>query len=111
MSKFVMVDAMSIFRMRYVVEVPDECPDPEAYAKDSVVCGDVREFSQDHLDEIITLTREVTYDQAIEQHRVDNPWCSEWSEEIIEKNAFTEIGYSWDDHMEEEKKRWLRGTN
>ena len=121
MSKYVMVDAVSMFRMRYVVEVPDDCenpsdPDrypvtPEGYAKDSVVTGNTREFSQEHLDEVIVSTRQVTKEEAIEQFRIDNDYISSWSDEHIEKNAITEIGFDIDAFYEEEEKAWRQNIN
>jgi len=94
MSKYVMVDAISQFRMRYVVEVPDdaEC-DPIEYAEDSVVCEDVKEFTQKHLGETIVSSREVTLEEAIKQFREDEPVNVGWTNDIIVENVITEIGY------------------
>ena len=110
MSKYVMVDAISMFRMRYVVEVPDECSEPIPYAKDSVTCEDTREYSQEHLDEVISSCREITLEEAIEQFRIDNS-NDVWDEETIIKNSFTEIGFDRKKYEEEEEKKWRMSTN
>jgi len=86
MPKYVMVDTISQFRMRYVVEVPDDVENPsegkypctpEVYASDTVVCEDTREFSQEHLGETIVSTREVSLEEAIAQFRKDEPMFGE----------------------------------
>lgn len=117
MSKYVMVDSISMFRMRYVVEVPDDVEQgkypctPEDYAKDSVTCEDVREFSQEHLDEVISSVREVTKEEAIEQFKKDQDYLYSWSDEQIVKNAFTEIGFNRKAYEEEEEKIWRNSMN
>ena len=47
---WVLVDAVSMFRMRYMIETPDDHPE---YALDTVVCQEGKEFSQEHLGETI----------------------------------------------------------
>ena len=121
MSKYVMVDTVSMFRMRYVVEVPDGIGEemifhdgtrsfpttPEVYASDTVVCGEAKEFSQDHIGENIVSTREVTLEEAIIQYREDEPTLgAAWEDEIIIKNAITPIGWNENERIENEEKRW-----
>src|SRR5210317_359322 len=116
MSKYVMVDTISQFRMRYVVEVPDDVENPsegkypctpEQYASDSVTCEDVREFSQEHLGETIVSTREVSLEEAIAQWRKDNGGAFDsWSDELVVKNSITEIGFNREEYYEAEEKRW-----
>lgn len=113
MSKYVMVDTVSMFRMRYVVEVPEEvglehypCTDEE-YAKDTVTCGDAKEFTQEHLEEVIVSTREVTLEEAVAQYRRDEPTIgAAWDDEIIIKNAITPIGHSEREKMAQEEAQW-----
>jgi len=106
--------------MRYCVEVPDDVGEemyfkdgtrsfpctPEEYASDTVVCEEAKEFSQFHVGESIISTREVTLEEAIALHRKDNQWCSSWSDEVIIKNAITEIGHNEREKMEEEDARF-----
>ena len=115
MSKYVMVDTVSMFRMRYVVEVPDGIGEemifkdgtrsfpttPEEYASDTVVCGEAKEFTQEHIGENIVSTREVTLEEAISQYRKDEPMIGEaWEDEIIIKNAITPIGWDENERIE-----------
>jgi hypothetical protein len=119
MSKYVLVDTISQFRMRYVVEVPDDVENPKEeglypctpfeYASDSVTCEDVREFSQQHLGETIVSCRNVTLQEAIEQYRLDNePICTEWSDEKINEAAITEIGFNREEYYEQEEREWRK---
>jgi len=113
MSKYIMVDTISQFRMRYVVEVPDNVEDgeypcsPEEYASDTVVCEEAKEFTQHHLGETIVSTREVTLEEAIAQFRKDEPMFGEsWEDDIIIKNAITPIGWDENERIEKEEERW-----
>ena len=118
MSKYVMVDTISQFRMRYVVEVPDDCENPsegkypctpEQYASDSVVCEDTREFSQEHIGETIVSTREVTLEEAIAQWRKDNGAAFDvWEDELVVKNSITEIGFNREEYESTEEERWVK---
>jgi hypothetical protein len=83
----VLVDAISMFRMRYLVEVEDG--KPCEWACDTVVCQEAKEFGQQHLDEIISSYRVVTEEEAIKIFKQDNSYASEWPEETVKKNAFT----------------------
>jgi len=83
---FVLVDAISMFRMRYLVEVPEG---KEHWALDTVTCNEAKEFDQLHLDEVITSSRVVTEKEAIEIFRKDNEFCSSWDDETIKRNVFT----------------------
>ena len=126
MSKYVMVDTVSQFRMRYVVEVPDGIgkemifkdgtrsypTTPEAYASDTVVCGEAKEFTQYHIGESIVSTREVTLEEAIDQFRKDEPMIGEsWDDEVIMRNAITPIGWDENERIEKEEEKWRLNTN
>lgn len=126
MSKYVMVDTISQFRMRYVVEVPDNVGEeryfkngmrafpctPEVYASDTVVCEEAKEFTQQHLGETIVSTREVTLEEAIAQFRKDEPMIGEsWDDELIIKNTITPIGHNEQEKMQEEEEKWRLNTN
>ena len=121
MSKYILVDTVSQFRMRYCVEVPDDVGEeiyfkdgtrsfpttPEAYASDTVVCEEAKEFTQHHLGETIVSTREVTLEEAIDQFRKDEPLFGDsWDDKVIIKNAITEIGHSEQERIKEEEERW-----
>lgn len=115
MSKYVMVDTISQFRMRYVVEVPDDVESwrydctPDEYASDSVTCEDVREFSQEHIGETIVSTREVTLEEAIAQWRKDNgAGFDVWDDELVVKNSITEIGFNREEYEATEEEKWVK---
>lgn len=85
--EWVLVETVSMFRMRYMVQVPDGKKD---YALDTVVCNEAKEFSQEHLDEIIVSHRVVSEEEAIEIFDFDNTYLSSWDKETKIRNAFTE---------------------
>lgn len=114
-SKYVMIDTVSMFRMRYVVEVPDNVENenwkydctPEEYAMDTVTCEEAKEFTQYHIGENIVSTREVTLEEAIAQYRKDEPTLGEaWDDEIIIRNAITPIGHNEKDRIKKEEESW-----
>tara|TARA_Y100000310_G_scaffold508_1_gene752 strand:+ start:905 stop:1231 length:327 start_codon:yes stop_codon:yes gene_type:complete len=94
-KKYVMVDAISQFRMRYVVEIPEKLVSnctPKEYAKDTVTVDEAVEFSQKHLAETILSSREMTQEQVIDQCRQDNPEIGEnWSDRDIVENFITKV--------------------
>ena len=84
-KKYVIVDAVSTFHMRYVVELNEN--DPEHFAHDTVVMGEAKEFSQKHLDETIVTSREVDKEEVLSIARKDNPeWSMRKDDELL--NAF-----------------------
>lgn len=77
-KELVLVETVSMFRMRYVVEVPKG---KSEYALDTVVCQEAKEFSQEHLDEVIVSHRVVTEDEALAQFDIDNNYLTTWDKE------------------------------
>jgi hypothetical protein len=76
MKKY-LVETVSMFRMRYVIE----CESAE-HANDVVTMGEMEdEFSQLHLDEIITSTREVSDEEYLVMFDKDNDYLKSWSNE------------------------------
>lgn len=78
MSKLFLVETVSIYRMRYVIETENA-----DHAADEVVMnsGNLSEFSQKHLDEIISSTREIDEAEYLKLFNVDNDYLMQWSEE------------------------------
>ena len=72
MSKLVMVDCISTYRMRYCVELNDD--DLDVWACDTVVMEEAKEFSQEHLGEMIVSHRVVSEEEAHEMFREDVPY-------------------------------------
>jgi len=102
MSKFVLVEAISQFRQRYVIEVPDDHNDREypctaiTWAEDTVTCEDMKEFSQKWLGEVITGSREVTQEEILNMCDVDNDYCKTWDDAKKLEVFVTEVGYKRD---------------
>lgn len=88
-SVWVMVECVSTFRMRYLVEAPTDHPE---YALDDVTMETAKEFSQEHIGEQIVSHRVVSYEEAMKLCDEDNSYCKEWTEEQKLKAFFTKEG-------------------
>lgn len=71
-----LVETISMFRIRYVVE----CESAD-HAKDTVTMDEVDEFSQMHIDELITSAREIDDAEYLRLFDEDNDYLREWPEE------------------------------
>jgi len=77
MSKLVLVDAISTFHVRYVVETSDDEVDQAITA---VKLGKVQdEFSQKHLGETVISQRVVSVDEYLELFDKDNDYLKDWT--------------------------------
>ena len=90
MPKLVMVDVLSSFRMRYVVQVQDDIRD----ALDEVVWSegspDFKEFSQKHIDPTAILDyREITEEEYLKLFDQDNDYLVSWS--VDQKKSFINV--------------------
>ena len=79
MSKLYLVETISMFRMRYVVECKEE-----GHALDEVTMHigggeELKEFSQQHLDEIISSSRELSKIEYLDLFDKDNDYLKNWS--------------------------------
>jgi hypothetical protein len=99
MSKYILVEAVSQFRQRYVVEVPyppndGDCPcTAEEWAADTVTMQDAKEFSQLWLGEVITSTREISKEETLVMCDKDNDYVQSWTDEQKMHSFVTEIGH------------------
>lgn len=78
MPKF-LVETISMFRLRYVIEALED-----THACDEVIMnnnGNLEEFSQRHLDEIIISTRQLSDEEYISLFNEDNEYCKSWTDE------------------------------
>lgn len=79
-KKLYLVEVMSTFRMRYVVEAKNE-----DHAWDEVVCNehntDFKEFSQVHVGTQIFSSRELSATDYMELFDKDNSYLSKWTDE------------------------------
>jgi len=73
-----LVETISMFRMRYVVEANNASD-----AKDEVSMndGNLHEFSQYHVDEMITSAREIDKTEYLRQFDEDNDYLKDWDED------------------------------
>lgn len=92
-KQWVLVECVSTFRTRYMVEVPvgidEQGNDKAKWALDTVVMGEAKEFSQEHLGEQIVSHRVVSKKEALALCDVDNDYIGEWDKETKMKNFFT----------------------
>ena len=88
-TEWVLVEAVSTFRMRYMVEVPKGKAE---WALDTVTMEKAKEFSQAHVAENIVSHRVVTEEQIIDLCDIDNHYCSEWSDDKKMEVFCTHIG-------------------
>lgn len=77
-----------MFRMRYVIEAnnADDAKDEVTMNNDS---GVLREFSQYHLDEIITSAREIDRGEYLRMFNEDNDYLQDWDED--QKLSFVNV--------------------
>lgn len=76
-KKLVLVEAITMYRMRYVIEC-----DEVGHAADTVAMNEMQEeFSQLHLGETITSSREITKDEYLRLFNEDNDYLNSWTDE------------------------------
>jgi ribosomal protein L32 len=92
-TQYVLVECISTFRQRYMVEVPVGTDrygkDKSLWALDTVTMNEAKEFSQEHIGEQIISHRVVSKEEALTLCDIDNDYCSSWDEETKMKNFFT----------------------
>jgi len=73
-----MVETVSVFRMRYVIEAKNASD-----AKDEVTMnmGELAEFSQLHVDEMITSAREIDKKEYLRLFDEDNEYLKDWDKQ------------------------------
>lgn len=74
-TEFVLVETVESFRMRYIVEVPKG---KAAWASDTVVMKEAKEFSQLYLGETIVSDRVVTKKEIEQLVDQDNDYIGSW---------------------------------
>ena len=85
-TELVLVECISQFRQRYMVEVPKGKAE---WAMDTVTLNQADEFSQAHLGETIVSHRVITKEEALAMCNKDNDYCTSWDEATKMKNFFT----------------------
>lgn len=77
-KELVLVECISTFRMRYVVEVPNG---KKEWAMDTVVCNEAEELSQEHLGEQIVSHRVIDEAEYLRVFDEDNDYLKSWNSE------------------------------
>lgn len=77
-TELVMVECISQFRERYLVEVPKGKTE---WTLDTVTMNEAKEFSQLHIGETIVSHRVVNKEEALEICDVDNSYVQSWDEQ------------------------------
>jgi hypothetical protein len=84
-TQLVLVECVSMFRMRYLVEVPigtdNYGHDKKEWALDTVSMEAAKEFSQQHIGENIISSRVISKEEALVLCDQDNDYARSWSEE------------------------------
>ena len=92
-TQWVLVETVSTFRERYMVEVPVGIDrygkDKADWALDTVTLEEAKEFSQEHLGETIMSHRVVTKEEALALCDKDNDYARVWNDELKVKTFFT----------------------
>lgn len=84
-KKLYLVETVSMFRMRYVIEAREETHATDEFIME-VGKEDFQEFSQHHMDEVIVSTRELSAKDYLELFDKDNDYLKSW--DIKEKMRF-----------------------
>jgi len=79
MSKLYLVETISMFRMRYVVECKEEGHALDEVNMHTTGGEELKEFSQQHLDEIISSSRELSKIEYLDLFDIDNDYLKNWS--------------------------------
>ncbi len=92
-TQWVLVETVSMFRERYMVEVPVGVDrygkDKADWALDTVTLEEAKEFSQEHLGETIVSHRVVTKEDALAMCDKENDYAKKWNDELKIQNFFT----------------------
>jgi hypothetical protein len=81
-TELVMVECISTFRMRYVVEVPKG---KKEWALDTVTMNEAEEFSQEHIGEQIVSHRVIGMTEYHRMFDEDNDYLKSWTDEQKER--------------------------
>jgi hypothetical protein len=92
-TQWVLVETISTFRERYMVEVPVGVDrygkDKAEWALDTVTMQEAKEFSQEHLGETIVSHRVVTKEDALAMCDKENDYAKKWNDELKIQTFFT----------------------
>ena len=87
-TELVVVECVSMFRERYVVEVPKGHAE---WALDTVVMQEAKEFSQEHIGENIISHRVVSKEEVLALCDIENDYAKRWSDEYKFETFVTKV--------------------
>ena len=87
-TQLVLVECISMFRQRYVVEVP---AGKSEWALDTVVMQEAKEFSQEHIGENIISHRVVSKEEVLALCDIENDYAKRWSDEYKFETFVTKV--------------------
>jgi len=87
-EKLYLVETVSMFRHRYAVRARSL-----EHAKDTVVCEEADELSQEHIGENIVSGREITEDEYLQIFDQDNDYLRSW-DRAKKLESITQVCYS-----------------
>ena len=86
MTKLVMVDVLSSFRIRYVVRAKNTEDALDEVVMRETIDTDFREFSQKHIQPTAIIDhREITEEEYLQIFDKDNDYLKEWTDELKKK--------------------------
>jgi len=80
MSKLYLVETISMHRIRYVVECKEEVHALDTVTMHTTGGEELKEFSQQHLDEVISSSREISRIEYLDLFDKDNEYLKDWNE-------------------------------
>jgi hypothetical protein len=87
-TQLVLVECISMFRQRYVVEVP---AGKSEWALDTVVMQEAKEFSQEHIGENIISHRVMSEEEVLALCSIDNEYANSWNDELKLNTFVTKV--------------------
>jgi hypothetical protein len=87
-TEWVLVESVSTFRIRHLVEVP---VGKQEWALDTVAMNEAKEFSQEFLGEQIVSSRVVSLEDALDLCDKDNEYFKDHTTELKLNTFFTKI--------------------
>lgn len=87
-TEWVLVECVSQFRERYIVEVPKGKVE---WALDTVTMEEAKEFSQEHLGEVIVSHHVISKEEALVMCDEDNDYASAWDKDKKIEAFFTTV--------------------
>lgn len=80
-KKLYLVETVSMFRLRYVVECKTESDALDSVTTHTTGGEELKEFSQEWLDEVVSSSRKISRTEYMDLFDKDNDYLKTWSDE------------------------------